>query len=154
MAFEGFEEFKARVKALEEVNRANEDIASSNSIDFYKKWGGVGLSVPGAFIDWAGIQAYLIKNEPQLFGDWSTHLEVGEELESMIGALAEPLVEYVNIERKISLAQRLNALASDGFVELVFDVESGSPVYQVTDNETAKEHKKDLDAMIEAYGRF
>lgn len=152
MGFEGFEEFKARVKALEEVSQANEAIASANSIDFFKKWGGVGISVPGAFVDWSGIQAYLMKDNPELFGNWSTHLEVSEAFTELVGDVAQPLIEYINIERKINLAQRLNSLAAEGYVELVFDIEKNEPIYQVA--KKGKEHESDINEMIAAYGRF
>src|SRR5574338_118378 len=147
-----YQEFKENLERFSQLNAATEDIASSNSREFYEHWGNAPITVPGAFVNWEVIEATLIRQAPELFGNWSTHLVVTDEIRALIGELTDPVIEYINLSRKTMLNQRLKVLESEGYIELVFDMETGFATYTIA--EKGKEHEANIAEMIEANGRF
>jgi hypothetical protein len=140
-----------------DLSEANDDIQKSLSLDFVEKWSGKMLMTPVVFVDWAQMWATMRVEHPEVLGDWTTPLKAGDELKDILGELAEPLADFVRLSRHSSILQNLNLYTGLGYLELVFDVENGAEVYQLSEKSKALQNelvRSKLQQLVSAYANF
>lgn len=140
-----------------DLSDANDDIQKSLSLDFVDKWSGKMLMTPVVFVDWAQMWATMRVEHPEVLGDWTTPLKAGEEMRNILGELAEPLADFIRLSRHSSILQNLNLHTGLGYLELIFDIDTGTERYQLTDKAKAVQNpivKSKLEQLVSAYGNF
>ncbi|QLF83349.1 hypothetical protein SEA_NICEHOUSE_105 [Rhodococcus phage NiceHouse] len=129
-------------------------IAESEERAFIERWNSVPVTVPTNFIAFDHIKSQLEERWPAWVGEEEDRMSNRPELAALIGPLAEPLVDYVNMYRLVKLRQQIMTFMKLGYLDMGID-EAGTTEYSLPEGLDIPEGMKErVIAVVEAYGRF
>ena len=143
--------YEENVRDLFESSNA---IALAENREFAEKWSKVMVSVPANYIDYVTLYSELERDYPHLACTEDRPLVKSEELERILGEIVEPFVDYINLMRRTSLLQALNAYIKTGY--LSYGLGDGGGLEYTLDREIdiPEDMRQDIIERVYAYARF
>jgi hypothetical protein len=143
--------YEENVRDLFESSNA---IALAENREFAEKWSNVTVTVPANYIDYVTLYSELERDYPHLAGTQDRPLVKTEELAQMLGEIVDPFVDYINLMRRTSLLQALNAYIKTGY--LSYGLGEGGGLEYTLDQELdiPEDMRQDIIERVYAYARF
>jgi hypothetical protein len=143
--------YEENVRDLFESSNA---IAMVENREFAEKWSQVTVTVPANYIDYVTLYSELERDFPHLAGTQDRPLVKSEELAQILGEIVDPFVDYINLMRRTSLLQALNAYIKTGY--LSYGLGDGGGLEYTLDQEIdiPDDMRQDIIERVYAYARF
>lgn len=134
--------------SLQELVDVNRDTMESLRLEWDAKWGTERFDVPGKAIDFGLIYEEVLMDCPEIINSVTNGpLTSNSQIEEVMGRLSEPFVDYVNMIRKYIVLHNVNLYVKLGYLELIFEAESLSETYKLSDKARAELSDDILAAM-------
>lgn len=143
--------YEENVRDLFESSNA---IALAENREFAEKWSEVTVTVPANYIDYVTLYSELERDYPHLAGMEDRPLVKSEELEQLLGEITDPFVDYINLMRRTSLLQALNAYIKTGYLSYGLGDDSGLEYTLPLDVDIPSDMRQDIIERVYAYARF
>ena len=155
------DEMKELIEIMEKVKQAsvaNEDSGSLEALALFKSWEGKMAPTLLTFINWDNLLVAVLENAPDVIPtSWEKAVVTPELLKAMgaMATVAEQLVEYVNLNRRVKIQGFLRIYEAMGVLELTMSA-SGQDQYIKTEtyNSLEPDRKETIDLVLNAAEAF
>lgn len=119
-------------EGVEDLIDSLDDLAEAEVGSFVEKWSKVNLSSPATNWNFPRLLDDLRDHHQDIIGPEGIPMENSAELRETLGDLAEPLVDYVNMTRRMNIKRAIKTYVHLGYLEPAM-TEDGSVEYLITD---------------------
>lgn len=140
-----------RDEDFKQVSDTNRDIMNMLSNDFGNKWQDSVVRCAAVFINFEQLWDQARSEIPELIGTWKDVSIDPEPIAALLGEVAQPLVEYIELSRKSSILQHLNLFQNLGYLEMIFDIDNMRETYRLTDKTTRPDLIGRLKELVDVY---
>lgn len=148
------------LEANKEMTEANIDLIVAGRREWMGRWNDKKVEVPITLVNFPDLMSSLNILLPDLLGKWSDKLECSVLIKALFADLAEPLVDYINTQRRSTINQLINSLIHLKVVEASID-SSGQEIFFVNELNIASaaaefeigpdDLKKETQLVLEAH---
>lgn len=136
---------------FKQVSDTNRDIMNMLSTDFGNKWQDTIVRTSAMFINFEQLWDQARTEIPELIGTWKDVKIEREPVIALLGEVAEPLIEYIELSRRSSILQHLNLFQNLGYLEMIFDIDNMRETYRLTDKTTRPDLIGRLKELVDVY---
>lgn len=136
---------------FKQVSDTNRDIMNMLSTDFGNKWQDTIVRTSAMFINFEQLWDQARTEIPELIGTWKDVKIEREPVIALLGEVAEPLIEYIELSRRSSILQHLNLFQNLGYLEMIFDIDNLRETYRLTGKTTRPDLIGRLKELVDVY---